>query len=151
MFWLYCEESISQYNLNTQTVYQNIINTYALQQKWKTNNTPVTTSSVLFIVRMCSSHLSSSSSSSSSRAANMNARIHHATQLLVICCKPRDITSKKTSSGRNYSSKGHRAAIWGHWPSQIFVAKGHTILEVTERLFGGVGHHRSLWPKATPS
>ena len=101
----------------------------------KRNKTPVTTSIVLFIVRMCSSYLSSSGSSS--RAANMNARIHHATQLLVIGCKPRDITSKKTSSGRNYSSKGHRAAIRGHWPSQIFVAKGHTILEVTERLFGG--------------
>ena len=97
----------------------------------KRNKTPVTTSIVLFIVHMCSSYLSSS------RAANMNARIHHATQLLVIGCKPRDITSKKTSSGQNYSSKGHRAAIRGHWPSQIFVAKGHTILEVTERLFGG--------------
>ena len=45
--------------------------------------------------------------------------------------------------------RSHREAIFGLWPPQFIVPEGHNIWEVTERLFVALGHHSSLYPKAT--
>ena len=43
----------------------------------------------------------------------------------------------------------HKTFVCNRKGSQIVVAKGHIILEVTERLFVTRGHYNLLWSKAT--